>query len=109
MEGDAKNVFAALNAIEEDFNIDGGLVDETNGSRLTAYELVHDNIPATVIAYSNLEDGKVNAVVVGADRVAPNGDTGNKIGTYTLVVSAKYRNIPFFVAASLNSVDFVKQ
>ncbi|KAL6189033.1 hypothetical protein ACLB2K_040423 [Fragaria x ananassa] len=92
MESDAKNVFAALNATEEDFSIDGGLVDETKGSRLTAYELVHDNIPTTVTADSNLE-----------------GDTGNKIGTYTLVVSAKYCNIPFFVAASLNSVDFVKQ
>ncbi|KAL6194512.1 hypothetical protein ACLB2K_035595 [Fragaria x ananassa] len=68
VEGDAKNVFAALNAIEEDFSIDGGLVDEAKGPRLTAYELVHDNIPTTLIADSNLE-----------------GDsTGNKIGTYTL-------------------------
>ncbi|XP_050371300.1 methylthioribose-1-phosphate isomerase [Argentina anserina] len=79
------------------------------GSRLTAYELVHDNIPATLIADSAaaalMKDGKVNAVVVGADRVASNGDTANKIGTYSLAVSAKYHNIPFFVAAPLTSVD----
>ncbi|KAL6226809.1 PREDICTED: methylthioribose-1-phosphate isomerase [Fragaria vesca subsp. vesca] len=79
------------------------------GSRLTAYELVHDNIPATLIADSAaaalMKDGKVNAIVVGADRVASNGDTANKIGTYSLAVSAKYHNIPFFVAAPLTSVD----
>ncbi|XP_062010740.1 methylthioribose-1-phosphate isomerase [Rosa rugosa] len=79
------------------------------GSRLTAFELVHDNIPATLIADSAaaalMKDGKVNAVVVGADRVAANGDTANKIGTYSLAVSAKYHNIPFFVAAPLTSVD----
>ncbi|KAL6222071.1 hypothetical protein ACLB2K_005463 [Fragaria x ananassa] len=79
------------------------------GSRLTAYELVHDNIPATLIADSAaaalMKDGKVNAIVVGADRVASNGDTANKIGTYSLAVSAKYHNMPFFVAAPLTSVD----
>lgn len=79
------------------------------GSRLTAYELVHDNIPATLIADSAaaalMKDGNVNAVVVGADRVAANGDTANKIGTYSLAVSAKYHSIPFFVAAPLTSID----
>ncbi|KAM1528852.1 hypothetical protein ACFX1Z_018132 [Malus domestica] len=79
------------------------------GSRLTAFELVHDNIPATLIADSAaaalMKFGRVNAVVVGADRVAANGDTANKIGTYNLAVSAKHHNIPFFVAAPLTSVD----
>ncbi|KAL6212425.1 hypothetical protein ACLB2K_017645 [Fragaria x ananassa] len=79
------------------------------GSRLTAYELVHDNIPATLLADSAaaalMKDGRVHAIVVGADRVASNGDTANKIGTYSLAVSAMYHNIPFFVAAPLTSVD----
>lgn len=79
------------------------------GSRLTAFELVHDNIPATLIADSAaaalMKDGCVNAVVVGADRVAANGDTANKIGTYSLALIAKHHNIPFYVAAPLTSID----
>ncbi|KAF3439704.1 hypothetical protein FNV43_RR17982 [Rhamnella rubrinervis] len=79
------------------------------GSRLTAFELVHDNIPATLIADSAaaalMKDGRVNAVVVGADRVAANGDTANKIGTYSLAIIAKHHNIPFLVAAPLTSID----
>ncbi|XP_015889054.1 methylthioribose-1-phosphate isomerase [Ziziphus jujuba] len=79
------------------------------GSRLTAFELVHDNIPATLIADSGaaalMKDGRVNAVVVGADRVAANGDTANKIGTYSLAILANYHNIPFVVAAPLTSID----
>lgn len=79
------------------------------GSRLTAFELVHDNIPATLIADSAaaalMQAGKVNAVIVGADRVTANGDTANKIGTYSLAVSAKHHGIPFFVAAPLTSID----
>ncbi|OWM74392.1 methylthioribose-1-phosphate isomerase [Punica granatum] len=79
------------------------------GSRLTAYELVHDNIPATLIADSAaaalMNSGKVDAVVVGADRVAANGDTANKIGTYSLALCAKHHDIPFYVAAPLTSVD----
>ncbi len=63
------------------------------GSRLTAYELVHDNIPATLIADSMvsiaLKEKKVSVIVVGADRVAANGDTANKIGTYQLAISGK--------------------
>ncbi|KAL8496099.1 hypothetical protein ACS0TY_019989 [Phlomoides rotata] len=79
------------------------------GSRLTAYELVHDNIPATLIADSAaaalMKAGRVNAVIVGADRVAANGDTANKIGTYSLALSAMHHGIPFYVAAPLTSID----
>lgn len=79
------------------------------GSRLTAFELVHDNIPATLIADSAaaalMQAGRVDAVIVGADRVAANGDTANKIGTYSLALSAKHHHIPFFVAAPLTSID----
>ncbi|KAF9578509.1 S-methyl-5-thioribose-1-phosphate isomerase, partial [Lunasporangiospora selenospora] len=71
------------------------------GSRLTAYELVYENIPSTLITDSmasallRQESGKVAAIVVGADRVAANGDTANKIGTYQLAITAKYHNVPF--------------
>ncbi|CAH9108656.1 unnamed protein product [Cuscuta epithymum] len=79
------------------------------GSRLTAFELVSENIPATLIADSAaaalMKSGRVNAVIVGADRVAANGDTANKIGTYSLAVCAMHHNIPFYVAAPLTSVD----
>lgn len=79
------------------------------GSRLTAFELVHDNIPATLIADSAaaalMKDGRVSAVIVGADRVAANGDTANKIGTYSLALCAKFHNILFYVAAPLTSID----
>ncbi|CAK8692122.1 unnamed protein product [Clavelina lepadiformis] len=73
------------------------------GARLTAYELVHEKIPATLIADSMvallMKTKKLSAVVVGADRVAKNGDTANKIGTYQLALLAKHHNIPFYVAA----------
>ncbi|KAJ5611515.1 Initiation factor 2B alpha/beta/delta [Penicillium herquei] len=81
------------------------------GSRLTAFELVHDNIPATLItdsmAAALLADKSVgvNAIVVGADRVAANGDTANKIGTYGLAVLAKYHGVKFLVAAPLTTID----
>ncbi|CEL02457.1 Putative Methylthioribose-1-phosphate isomerase [Aspergillus calidoustus] len=81
------------------------------GSRLTAFELVHDNIPATLITDSMAaallarNEGRVNAIVVGADRVAANGDTANKIGTYGLAVLAKYHRVKFLVAAPLTTID----
>ncbi|KAJ3703916.1 hypothetical protein LUZ61_007621 [Rhynchospora tenuis] len=79
------------------------------GSRLTAYELVHDKIPATLIADSAvaalMKSGTVNAVVVGADRIAANGDTANKIGTYSLALCAKHHGVQFYVAAPLTSID----
>jgi methylthioribose-1-phosphate isomerase len=87
--------------------------DETRpflqGSRLTAWELVKDNIPTTVIADNMagvmMRQGKISAVVVGADRIAANGDVANKIGTYTVAVLAKEHGIPFYVAAPWSTVD----
>ncbi|KAK3847638.1 MAG: S-methyl-5-thioribose-1-phosphate isomerase [Linnemannia gamsii] len=81
------------------------------GSRLTAYELVYEKIPATLITDSMASallaqnPDKIAAIVVGADRVAANGDTANKIGTYQLAITARYHNIPFIVAAPSTSVD----
>ncbi|KAG8471868.1 hypothetical protein CXB51_036908 [Gossypium anomalum] len=79
------------------------------GSRLTAFELVHEKIPATLIADSAaaalMKEGRVDAVVVGADRVTANGDTANKIGTYSLALCAMHHHIPFYVAAPLTSID----
>lgn len=79
------------------------------GSRLTAFELVHERIPATLIADSAaaalMKSGRVNAVVVGADRIAANGDTANKIGTYSLALCASHHHIPFYVAAPITSID----
>src|SRR5207253_3440525 len=79
------------------------------GSRLTAWELMKDGIPTTVIsdnmAGAIMKQGKIAAVVVGADRIAANGDVANKIGTYTLAVLAKEHAIPFYVAAPFSTVD----
>jgi len=87
--------------------------DETRpflqGARLTAWELVRDGIDTTVItdnmAGALMRQGKVNFVVVGADRIAANGDTANKIGTYSVAVLAREHQIPFYVAAPLSTVD----
>jgi methylthioribose-1-phosphate isomerase len=89
------------------------LVDETRpllqGARLTAWELAQDGIPLTLIADSMagyfLRRGEVSAVVVGADRIAANGDVANKIGTYSLAVLAKENHVPFYVAAPTSTVD----
>ena len=79
------------------------------GSRLTAYELVYENIPGTLIcdnmAAFLMQKNEVDAIVVGADRVAKNGDTANKIGTYSLAVLAKHHDVPFFVAAPSTTLD----
>ncbi|KAK8515449.1 hypothetical protein V6N13_139572 [Hibiscus sabdariffa] len=79
------------------------------GSRLTAFELVHEKIPATLIADSAaaalMKEGRVSAVIVGADRVTANGDTANKIGTYSLALCALHHHIPFYVAAPITSID----
>ena len=79
------------------------------GARLTAWELVQLGIPASLIvdsaAASLMRKGEVNAIVVGADRVAANGDVANKIGTYSLSVLAKEHGIPFYVAAPTSTVD----
>src|SRR5436190_3741665 len=89
------------------------IADETRpflqGARLTAWELAKDNIPVTVItdnmAGHIMKQGKIDCVVVGADRIAANGDAANKIGTYMVAVLAKQHGIPFYVAAPLSTVD----
>lgn len=89
------------------------IADETRpflqGLRLTAWELAKDDIPVTVItdnmAGHVMKSGKVDAVVVGADRIAANGDTANKIGTYMVAVLAREHKIPFYVAAPLTTLD----
>jgi methylthioribose-1-phosphate isomerase len=79
------------------------------GSRLTAWELMKDGIPTTVIsdnmAGAMMKQGKIGAIVVGADRIAANGDVANKIGTYTVAVLAKEHGIPFYVAAPFSTID----
>lgn len=79
------------------------------GARLTAWELMQENIPVTLITDSMagyfLSRGKVNCVIVGADRIAANGDTANKIGSYTLAVLAKENGIPFYIAAPTSTID----
>jgi methylthioribose-1-phosphate isomerase len=79
------------------------------GARLTAWELVHDGIPTTLItdnmAGHMIARGEIDAVVVGADRIAANGDVANKIGTYTLAVVARENRIPFYVAAPVSTID----
>src|SRR5947209_9357206 len=87
--------------------------DETRpflqGSRLTAWELQKDRIPTTVIADNMagamMSQGKIGAIIVGADRIAANGDVANKIGTYTVAVLAKENGLPFYVAAPFSTID----
>jgi methylthioribose-1-phosphate isomerase len=89
------------------------LVDETRpllqGARLTTWELKRVGVPITLITDSMagyfMRGGKVNCVITGADRIAANGDTANKIGTYTLAVLAKESNIPFYIAAPVSTID----
>jgi methylthioribose-1-phosphate isomerase len=87
--------------------------DETRpfwqGARLTAWELMQDDIPVTVICDNMagylMQQGRVDAVIVGADRITANGDVANKIGTYTVAVLAKEHGIPFYVAAPMSTID----
>jgi methylthioribose-1-phosphate isomerase len=87
--------------------------DETRpflqGARLTAWELQHDNIPTTLItdnmAGHFLHSGRIGCVIVGADRIAGNGDVANKIGTYSVAVLAKENGVPFYVAAPISTLD----
>jgi methylthioribose-1-phosphate isomerase len=88
-------------------------VDETRpvmqGSRLTAWECVREGIPhrliADVVAASLMARGQVDLVVTGADRIAANGDTANKIGTYALAVLARHHGVPFYIAAPFSTID----
>lgn len=79
------------------------------GARLTAWELAQDNIPVTLIADNAagflMSRGEIDTVIVGADRVAANGDVANKIGTYMVAVLAQRHRIPFYVAAPLSTID----
>jgi methylthioribose-1-phosphate isomerase len=87
--------------------------DETRpflqGARLTAWELVKDGIDTTVITESMaaplMRDGRIDLVVVGADRIAANGDTANKVGTYTVAIVAREHKVPFYVAAPVSTID----
>ncbi len=80
------------------------------GARLTAWELEKDGIPVTLItdnmAGHLMSNGMIDSVIVGADRIASNGDVANKIGTYTVSVLARHHNIPFYVAAPTSTIDF---
>jgi methylthioribose-1-phosphate isomerase len=108
--GSALGVIRA--AIEAGKKIDV-FADETRpfnqGTRLTAWELVKDEIPTTLICDNMagyfMSKGRISAVVVGADRIAANGDTANKIGTYSVAILAKEHGIPFYVAAPFNTID----
>ncbi len=89
------------------------IADETRpflqGARLTAWELQKDNIPVTLICDNMagylMSKGEIDCVIVGADRIAANGDVANKIGTYTVAILAKEHNIPFYVAAPVSTID----
>jgi methylthioribose-1-phosphate isomerase len=108
--GSALGVIRA--AIERGHKIDV-FADETRpflqGARLTAWELMKDGIPTTVLcdnmAASLMLQGRIQAVIVGADRIAANGDVANKIGTYGVAILAKEHGIPFYVAAPWATID----
>ncbi|MFA6308272.1 MAG: S-methyl-5-thioribose-1-phosphate isomerase [Clostridia bacterium] len=109
--GTALGVIRSAHESGKNINV---IVDETRpylqGSRLTAWELKQDNIPFKLIC-DNMSGhfmrlGKIDCVIVGADRIASNGDTANKIGTYALAVLAHENNIPFYVAAPTSTIDF---
>jgi methylthioribose-1-phosphate isomerase len=108
--GSALGVIRA--AIERGHKIDV-FADETRpflqGARLTAWELMKDNIPTTVLcdnmAAALMRQGRIQAVIVGADRIAANGDVANKIGTYGVSILAKEHGIPFYVAAPWSTLD----
>ena len=108
--GTALGVIRALKEAGREFDV---FVNETRpflqGARLTAWELKKEKIPATLVTDSMagylMQKGKVDAVVVGCDRVAANGDVANKIGTYTIAVLAKRHGIPFYVAGPTSSID----
>ena len=108
--GSALGVIRA--AVERGHNIDV-FADETRpfnqGTRLTAWELMKDNIPTTLICDNMagyfMGQGRIKAAIVGADRIAANGDTANKIGTYSVAILCKEHGIPFYVAAPFNTID----
>ncbi len=102
-----------IRAVHHAGNLKKVWVDETRpylqGARLTAWECMKDEIPSTLITDNMagyfMQKGEVDAVIVGTDRVAANGDIANKIGTYSLAVLCKFHNIPFYVAAPISTID----
>jgi methylthioribose-1-phosphate isomerase len=108
--GTALGVIRAAVAAGKNIDV---FADETRpflqGSRLTVWELQHDQIPTTLItdnmAGHFLKSGRIGCVIVGADRIAANGDVANKIGTYSVAVLAKENNVPFYVAAPVSTLD----
>ena len=102
-----------IRAAAEQGKVQRVYADETRpflqGARLTAWELVRDQIPTTVITESMagplMRDGEIDFIVVGADRIAANGDFANKIGTYTVAMMAHAHGVPFYVAAPLSTID----
>lgn len=102
-----------IRAAHQQGKVDMVYADETRpllqGARLTAYELVCDHIPATLIAdnmaASLMAKGKIDMVVVGCDRMAANGDFANKIGTYSVAVNAHHHGVPFYVALPCSTID----
>lgn len=109
--GTALGVIRTAHEVGKDIQV---FADETRpllqGARLTAYELQKDGIPVTLITDNMagwmMRQGKIDCVIVGADRIASNGDTANKIGTYSVSVLAKAHGIPFYVAAPTSTIDF---
>lgn len=104
--GVVRSAFAKDNTVQV-------FADETRprqqGARITTFELAMDNIPVTLITDGMsghfMSKGMIDMVVVGADRIAANGDTANKIGTYNLAIVANYHNVPFYIAAPLSTID----
>lgn len=112
--GGAGTAFNVIQRAFENGKIKKVYADETRpllqGSRLTAFELSKANIPFEIVPDSAaaflMKQRKIDAVIVGADRIAKNGDTANKIGTYNLAILCKYYNIPFYIAAPVSTVDY---
>jgi len=108
--GVVRSAFAKDNTIQV-------FADETRprqqGARLTTWELIEDKIPTTLITDGMcgyfMKKGMIDVVIVGADRIASNGDTANKIGTYTVALAAKAHNIPFYIAAPHSTIDMLIQ
>ncbi len=112
--GGAGTAFNVIQKAFEDGRVTHVYADETRpllqGSRLTAFELSKANIPFDIVPDSAaaflMKQKKIDAVIVGADRIAKNGDTANKIGTYNLAILCKYFNIPFYIAAPVSTIDY---
>lgn len=109
--GTALGVIRAAIAAGKEIDV---VADETRpflqGARLTAWELQRDHIPVTLIcdnmAGYMMQQGRIDAIIVGADRVAANGDAANKIGTYSLAVLAQAHQVPFYIAAPVSTIDY---